>query len=225
METPARYLEIGFRSAAAGFHFDAAELIAAIGSDIQDADALEPVIPVLKYSGPKAQEHLDVLKQEFGIGSDTPVRSTTAYRNLLTDRVFARIEKLASLKEYDLAQRGQAAFYAGFGMGRFHGVFRAILLFKKLDGIKAVSASAPMESVPSQLHELAQEGARQLIIARKNEAVEAIHPWLDGLFQVAPPVGKSREELLSIDTRELQQGVQAIDEAIPAMRRKLARLH
>lgn len=213
----AQFTELGFRAASAGFHFDAIELVTALANEVEENDVLAPVLPILRYSGQHAQSELEQLRSSFRIGVTRAVRDTEGYRALLTDEIFPLVENLATLTSYAQAQEHQAAFYAGFGMGRFRSIFRGVLLFQRLMDLPGLSDTRTLGSVPTQLNDLAQEAVRQFLITRRNEDLGVVHPWLDGLLSVGPQLSDNADTLLAIASKDLQSSIHAIDEAIPGM--------
>lgn len=213
-----RFLALGYRSAAAGYFFDAMELVAWLSVDIGGIDALQPIIRDLEIARHEADEFL----KSATPGHDPSVRTVDEYRTFLQMHAFAAVEALAQRTELEGTMRLQAAFYAGFGFGRFRSTLLGVRLFQRLTEL-APDANA-LKAVPARLNSLADEAVRQFAIARREPGLHPAHPRMDGLLTMAPRITANAEDLLAITENDLDHCVQAIDETIPTLLFELSRL-
>ncbi len=222
--TPAQALELGARTASAGFFFDALELIAACSPQVGGIDALRGAIEVIFPERDRTNDDMAhvaaLLTAAFGRRWDAP-RAVDDYRVLLRDGVFEVVNRWSYIRDIAEVNRLQAWFYAGFGVGRARTALLGLRLFERLRDL--VPSPSPADQAPENLHRLAVEAAKQMAVPAEEHELARVAPLLGDLVQrtqsAALVLLRERSEIAW--SPALDETLQLCDEVLERMRREV----
>ena len=176
--------EMGYRSAAAGFFFDSMEIVAALAPSMGGVEALRGAFELLFRERDRVNEDMAWLTQLCQSAYGTPIvtpQGVDDYRSLLVGRVFDIVNHWSYIDDIKQVNRLQAWFYAGFGLGRGDSVTRGLRMFERLHTI--AGEREPLPAMPTQLHRMAAEAARQMDVASKEDDLRQVRPLFDEAAQ------------------------------------------
>lgn len=224
--TPGQALELGYRTAAAGFFFDGLELIAGCAPLCGGIDNLRGGFELLLPERDGVNADMDWLAEvcsgAFG-RTWSPPRGVDDYRLMLTHGVFEIVNRWSYIADVKQVTRLQAWFYAGFGLGRARTVLLGVRLLDRLR--ERVTGPSPLDDTPGNLHRLAVEAAKQMQVAGEEDDLSRVRPLLEDAARRAQGlsllVQRQRHELLW--TEACNDDLRALDDTARALRLDLGR--